>query len=238
MINRAVMNSRLPSSDDLEFFPTPPWATRALCTFLDRRGLARGTCWEPCCGQGHMVHALREYFEYVAGSDVFDYGKGFPVVDALDPATKVPPVQWVISNPAFTMAERIALKVLDAPTFPSLALLVRSNWAEGETRFHKVFAKRRPTWILQFSERVPMIEAAWDPEASTATAYAWFVWARGLPFEQTVFDWFPPGQKQKHTHLRDMAFAMPGEAARRRAAKAEEDAEPRSADLFEERANG
>lgn len=238
MINGAVMNSRLPSSDDLEFFPTPPWATRALCAFLARRGLAHSTCWEPCCGEGHMVHALKEYFQYVAGSDVFDYGKGFPVVDALDPAVKVPAVDWVITNPAFILAEQLAKKVLDAPTFPSLALLNRSNWSEGGGRYYDIFAKRRPTWIVQFSERVPMIQGAWDPEASSATAYSWFIWVRGTPFERTEHEWFPPTQEAQFTRFSDRAFAMPGEAARRRAAKAEETHQPRPADLFGESDHG
>ncbi|WP_053239938.1 hypothetical protein [Pleomorphomonas koreensis] len=237
MINRAVVNSRLPSSGDLEFWPTPPWATRALCAFLKQRGLAHSSCWEPCCGEGHMVHALNDYFQHVTGSDVFDYGKGFPVVDALDPAVEVPAVDWVITNPAFTLAEQLAKKVLDAPTRPSLALLNRSNWSEGGTRYYEIFEKRRPTWTIQFSERVPMIQGAWDPEASSATAYAWFVWV-APPFDQTIHEWFPPTQETQFTRLSDRAFAMPGEAARRRAAKAAEGAESRPADLFEERADG
>jgi hypothetical protein len=27
-----------------------------------------------------------------------------------------------------------------------------------------------------FAERVPMLKGRWDPDASSATAYAWFVW--------------------------------------------------------------
>ena len=185
-----------------------------------------------------MVHALREYFQYVAASDVFDYGRGFRVTDAFDPAVTVPAVNWVTTNPPFTMAEQLAKKVLDAPTAPSLALLNRSNWSEGGTRYYDIFEKRRPTWIIQFSERVPMIQGAWDPEASSATAYSWFVWARGAPFEQTIHDWFPPTQEAQLTRFSDRAFATPGEAARRRAAKADQTTEPRSADLFGERASG
>jgi hypothetical protein len=41
----------------LEYFPTPPWATRALCEFLAGQlgDLSALSCWEPCCGEGHMV---------------------------------------------------------------------------------------------------------------------------------------------------------------------------------------
>jgi hypothetical protein len=31
--------------------------------------------------------------------------------------------------------------------------------------------------IAQFAERVPMTKCRWDPEADTATSYAWFVWS-------------------------------------------------------------
>jgi hypothetical protein len=64
----------------LNYFPTPPWATRALCEFLVGRGIAlrEMVCWEPACGEMHMARALEEYFFDVVASDVHDYSKASP----------------------------------------------------------------------------------------------------------------------------------------------------------------
>ena len=74
---RAVMNRRLDPVDSLDFFPTPPWATRALFkhVLLD----AHGTAWEPAAGAGHMAEVMRECFAQVHASDVFDYGVGYDI---------------------------------------------------------------------------------------------------------------------------------------------------------------
>lgn len=74
----AVMQQRREGRDSLEDFPTPPWATRALCEWLDAQGFINNavvdTCREPAANRGHMVQPLREYFASVEASDVHDYG--------------------------------------------------------------------------------------------------------------------------------------------------------------------
>ncbi len=84
MINNstAVMQRRALPSKGLDFFPTPPWATRA---FLNEVLLSHfspdcfSSVWEPAAGAGHMVHVLSETFQNVRASDVEDYGTGFEV---------------------------------------------------------------------------------------------------------------------------------------------------------------
>lgn len=62
----AVMAQRREPANSLDYFPTPPWATRALCEFLDLAvPLAPQRCWEPACGEGHMVRPLLECFRLV-----------------------------------------------------------------------------------------------------------------------------------------------------------------------------
>jgi hypothetical protein len=55
---RSVMACRLEQRDSLDYFPTPPWATRALVERVLPHlgvGLARmNTVWECACGEGHM----------------------------------------------------------------------------------------------------------------------------------------------------------------------------------------
>ena len=54
-------------------------------------------------------------------------------------------------------------------------MLVRTQWIEGAGRLTlSLFRDQPPTIYAPFVERVPMIKGRWDPNASTATAYAWF----------------------------------------------------------------
>ncbi|MFN3421631.1 MAG: hypothetical protein ACK40X_07910, partial [Armatimonadota bacterium] len=71
--------------------------------------------------------------------------------------------------------------------------------------------------------RVALIEGVWDPEASTATDYAWYVWIKGtFPPEARPFSTIRhlrPGMQDLYSRLPDLALATPGEAARRLAAR-------------------
>ena len=55
-------------------------------------------------------------------------------------------------------------------------MLVRAQWVEGVERYEKLFRDQPPAVYAPFVERVPMVKGRWDPDASTATSYAWFVW--------------------------------------------------------------
>lgn len=219
----AVMATRQSAPTSLDFFPTPPWATRALVNdILLPDGLAAPamTCWEPCCGAGHMAIPLAETFQVFA-SDVHDWGHGdrrdldFTFAQADDAPW---PVDWVIMNPPFLIAERMLDRALSIAR-RGVAMFVRLQWLEGGERYRLIFAgPRRPRLLCPFAERVAIIEHAWDPEASSATAYAWFVWTAGFNGETTVRH-IGPGAAGRYTRLPDMALASPGEAARRKAAK-------------------
>ena len=79
----AVMQQRSEPHNSLDDFPTPPWATRALCEGhpLAWGSLSKLTCREPAANRGHMEHTLAEYFGKVEASDIFDYGAGYPEGD-------------------------------------------------------------------------------------------------------------------------------------------------------------
>ena len=107
-----MKNRRLPAPDGLDFFPTPPWATRALMLmlfdFLPRISLGRNqwrmeTAWDPCCGAGHMSGVLRETFSTVHESDVHPYGQD-TVLDFLDTEFCADPdLDAIVMNPPFTI---------------------------------------------------------------------------------------------------------------------------------------
>ncbi len=198
----SVMSKRIEPARSLDFFPTPPWATRALCqNVFSTVELGTQTCWEPACGEGHMALVLREYFEEMAASDIHDYGVGLMVGDFLTANAPQDPFDWIITNPPFNLACEFALRAISLARV-GVALLVRSVFAEGGGRYRDLFSKYQPSVIAQFSERVPMVKGRWNPNANSATAYAWFIWRSGHS-GVTRFVWIPPRQRSLLTKPTD-----------------------------------
>lgn len=186
----AVMQRRKVAPDSLDYFPTPPFATRALCEFLAAElGALRGfSAWEPACGELHMVRPLREYCGSVRASDVHRYAPDHELLDFAMLGHLEAPVDLIISNPPFRLAEefiKTGLKVARR----AVAMLVRSAFLEGQERHETLWRQRPPSFVLQFVERVAMLEGRLvragdvDPFAekegtkvSSATAYCWIVW--------------------------------------------------------------
>jgi hypothetical protein len=189
----AVMAQRREPPAALDYFPTPPWATRALFRHvLPALGVESiASAWEPACGEGHMAAVIAEFVPgAVTASDIFGYGYGTAPVDFLnDPPLRS--ADWIISNPPFSIACEFTLRALDLAV-DGVAMLVRTQWIESIGRYEKVFRNRPPMLFAPFVERVPMVKGRWDPDASTATAYAWFVWVKGICGSSRVF-WIPPG---------------------------------------------
>lgn len=183
----AVMQRRKEPHDSLDYFPTPPWATRALC---ERLQLKSSVVLEPACGGGYMAKPLAEYARKVIARDVHDYGFG-EVRDFLWHEPEVEQIDWVITNPPFVLAEQFVLKGLTVAN-AGVAVLVRSAFLEGIGRFERLWAEHPPTQILQFIERVPMVKGRVDPDASSATAYSWIVWNKHDGNMGTRFGWIPP----------------------------------------------
>ncbi len=190
----AVMAQRAdPTGPDvLDFFPTPPWATRALLVHVLPRALAlhglhpRFDGWsvlDPACGAGDMADPLGETFGTVIASDIFDYGyPGAAVADFLDGfgmdgSGGPPTVDWVITNPPFKVAEAFVWKALEVARV-GVAMFCRLPFQEGVDRY-AMFEWTKPVCNAPFAERVPLVKGRLDPQASSATAYAWFVWIHG-----------------------------------------------------------
>ncbi|MFK0273675.1 methyltransferase [Ensifer sp. NPDC090286] len=186
----AVMQQRSEPKRSLDDFPTPPWATRALCETLAALGhdLSTKTVREPAANRGFMVRPLREYFG--DASDIMDYGCGWAVEDFLFPY-RLEEVDWTVTNPPFTLADRFVERALDTSRI-GCAIIVRSAFLEGVGRYEQLFRDTPPALVLQFCERVAMVKV--DPEASSATAYSWIVWLKGE--KDTRQRWIAPCRKR------------------------------------------
>jgi hypothetical protein len=192
----AVMQQRSEPHHSLDDFPTPPWATRALCEHLTGRlwwpSLTHASVREPAANRGHMVKPLTEYFGRVEASDIHDYGAGFPQQDYLF-GPPPPRTDWTITNPPFRLAEQFVTRALESST--DVAMIVRTAFLEGIGRHRSLFSVHQPTFVLQFTERVVMHKGKLSPKGSTATAYCWIVWSAGHQ-GMTAFDWIAPCRKR------------------------------------------
>lgn len=205
---------------ELNFFPTPPWAARAGGELVKLLDPAARTVWEPACGMGHIAGPLTESFLKVRASDVHDYGYGgvhdFLASDhgQMAEGWDGEPVDWVITNPPFAKAEAFVTEGLRVAR-RGVAMLCRLAFVESEGR-HGLMTRKALS--APFSERVPMQLGSWDPDLSSATAYAWFfwlqpaaladspgryaieaAWANGCTLERLI----PPGTKARLTQTDD-----------------------------------
>jgi hypothetical protein len=204
------MGSRVEPDDSLDYFPTPPWATRALIEkVLTKSGLQASlhaqSAWEPACGEGHIAEVLREYFGSVDAGDIHDYGYGDEIGDFLGCAVPSDDLRadWIITNPPFgDKAEAFILHALEHARV-GVAMFLRLQWLESVGRYERIFAKQPPYIIAQFAERVPLHKGRWEPDGTTATAYLWIVWLKKRTDRSTGFMWIPPGQRDGLTRPDD-----------------------------------
>ena len=188
--SHAVMSQRVEAHDSLDLFPTPPWATRALCEQLG--DVSASSCWEPACGFGDMAQPLREYFHSVYATDVHQHGAAEHVIDFLWANTLE--ADWIITNPPFRLGQQFADTAL-LRARKGVALLVRTAFLESSDRFLSLFSIEPPTTVYQFVERVPMFKGRLNRNGSTATAYCWIVWSKPNKFDPR-FRWIPPCRKR------------------------------------------
>lgn len=194
LASTAVMARRAEPATSLDFFPTPPWATRALCAhvlpLVEPQPLSGMTAWDPACGEGHMAVALAESFWHCYPSDVFPYGFG-EEADFLSDGF-LPTADWIVTNPPFNRALPFTLRALRLAR-RGVAMLVRTAFLEGDERYRHLFSRTPPTVYAQFVERVPMHRGRWVPDGSSATSYCWLVWRRGA--EPRPPFWIPKSRK-------------------------------------------
>jgi hypothetical protein len=137
-----------------------------------------------------MFNPLAEKFGHVHGSDLVDYGAGFPSgIDFCDPSSYDDrSFDWVICNPPFKFAQefidqgqRIARQ--------GVAMFLKINFLEADVRYQNIFIPNWPSHVYGFVERVPINMNRLG--RTTATFYAWFIWD-AADFGETRFRWIPP----------------------------------------------
>jgi len=159
-----------------DLYETPECATLALLRVeqLPKR------IWEPACGRGAIVRVLRAHGHEVLASDLIDYGDPtcFYRRDFLLEHKLPKCCECILTNPPFSLAEEFVEHALEL--CPHVIMLLRLAFLESERR-SRILDTGSLARIHVFRRRLPMMHRdSWTgPKASSAMAFAWFVWDRG-----------------------------------------------------------
>jgi hypothetical protein len=205
----SVMANRQATDDTADYFPTPPWAARAGGELIQRIDPGSWTVWEPACGGGHMAHGLSDYFNEVFSTDLHDYGwPGIQIKDLdflASEADEIGEFDWIISNPPFVLGDAFVRKAY-ARARRGVAMLLRLVFLEGGKRYRLLYDDCPLSVVAPFSERVPMVKGRWDPDASSATAYAWFIWIKDRAGQAPICMPIAPGTRARLLRREDIAL--------------------------------
>jgi hypothetical protein len=121
---------------------------------------------------------LRDHGHAAIASDIVDYGFPLHFVGDFLTQAKVPVnVECILTDPPFQIIGEFVAHALDL--CPHLIMLARLAFLESERRTN-ILERRGLARVHIFRNRLPMMHRdGWTgPRASSAVAFAWFVWSR------------------------------------------------------------
>jgi hypothetical protein len=158
----------------LDLYETPPVATEALL----RVERLPHWIWEPAAGRGAIVQVLRDHGHAVIASDIVDYGFPLHFVADFMKLTKAPVgVDCILTNPPFQIITEFVAHALKLA--PRVIVLARLALLESERRT-AILDRGKLARVHVFKRRLPFMHRdGWGgPRASSAIAFAWFVFDR------------------------------------------------------------
>jgi hypothetical protein len=167
-----------PNRAAMDFYPTPPEATRALLSVE----AFDGTIWEPACGNGAMSAVLQTAGYEVVSTDLVDRGFGTPGIDFLKQT--VPRAKHIVTNPPYGrgLADRFIQHALNltAMTEGSVVMLLDllSLCHPLRTDF---FIEQPPAAIYGLDELLCLPNGQRNDAmaANPWRRYCWMVWKTG-----------------------------------------------------------
>lgn len=175
------------------YFTPPRLAREVVAALCAEGGLGKGSvAWEPHCGDGAFVYAMRERGVVVVASDISPGDvEGAGTLDFLSvgaPMTKreARPT-WVIGNPPFQGALRHIVQALEH-TGRHVVFLLRLGFMASKRRmaFWEAHPPRR-VWVLSqrpsftggSTDSADYMVVWWDLEWAEPTTLAWLDWKKG-----------------------------------------------------------
>lgn len=165
-----------------DLYETPEWVTQALLPHLPDY---IATIWEPACGSGKMVDALRAACPGVEiyDSDIAPAGEHHLRVFEGDFLNSTWSIGYyfdaIITNPPYELATEFCEQALrrSEPEKGVVAMLLRTDFDHAKSRTHlfrdcpafakKVVLMKRITWFVEDNGK---------PKASPSFNHAWYLW--------------------------------------------------------------
>lgn len=167
-------NSRAPLSERRnDLYETPE---EAVWTLLAIENVPTSV-WEPACGPGAIVRALRASGRIVHATDLVDYEcPGSHARQDFLMETVLPVgIKAIVTNPPFKLAEEFVAHA--RKLCPKVYMLLRLAFLESERR-RAILESGDLARVHVFRKRLPMMHrAGWEGrKANSGMAFAWFVW--------------------------------------------------------------
>lgn len=167
-----------------DYYATEPAATEWLCKLEQ----FEGPILEPSCGEGHISEVLKAHGYDVTSRDLVDRGYG-DMANFLSADN----TEWcgdIVTNPPYKYAKEFVEKALQIiPDGHKVAMFLKLTFLEGKAR-RELFETAPPRRVWVSSSRLKCaMNGNFDAYASSAAAYAWFVWEKGYKGD-TIVKWF------------------------------------------------
>jgi hypothetical protein len=167
-----------------DLYPTPHWVVDTLAEYVDLTGL---TVWEPACGDGRMVEALRlQGCARVHASDIVDHGgrqdEALDFLSDQEPKHESPP-DLICTDPPFGQGGRLATAFIEVgmrrlPVGAMLALLLPCDFDSAKTRARYFGDCRYFVAKIVLRERIVWFQRSDGIREAPKENSAWFLWER------------------------------------------------------------
>lgn len=189
-----------------DYYATPPEEVENILSQLQYEKDKNWSILEPCCGGGHMVEGILQYFTNpnIAATDIknrenlyinshFEKGVKYSCSEEYDFLSDNYPyttADFVIMNPPFKVATPFILHGLDIAQ-EALIVFGRTKLVETKSRYEEIFSKYPPTDIYQYIDRVACAKNGDFENTNGIEAHAWFVWDKRKMERKydTLFHW-------------------------------------------------
>jgi hypothetical protein len=184
-------------SDD-EWYQEPADVTTALL----KAETFTGAIWDPCCGGGNILRAVRDAGHSYIGTDIVDRDRGDLDPDQfnLQDFLTTPPSSFlasnIIMNPPFArgvMTEAFIRHALKGPNVRKVAAFVDVRFLNSSKRAGGLYAELPPSkvWIITPRPSCPpgAYLAAGNKAGGGTADFCWLVWDRVSPGWPTQLGW-------------------------------------------------
>ncbi|MDI9412104.1 MAG: hypothetical protein QM401_00805 [Bacillota bacterium] len=163
-----------------DFYETPENVARFFIEFMLTEDYK--TILEPCSGSGNIVRALREFYPKatIIASDILDVDQikqanvTYPNTDFLVEPALDTPIDLIITNPPYSIAEKIIRRCFDLYPTATVVMLLRLDFLGSQER-HDFWSKHPVNQIYPLSCR-PSFTGDGGTDSNN---YGWFVWEPG-----------------------------------------------------------